>query len=175
MLFASYIGMGKRFFNHNHIIMCTFNLHPDIIINHQPGTGGDVQSVVGSKANVTDLRGTATISMSDSVDSLESIKSNEDDDSIRKNETKNSTTTGTSTPSGNEKGNTTSANSNSNRKVFVLSGRKRKKAKTYLIGNNAFDISRDRCLAKLKSNVLGTQFTAIRYGNVNLVVNSANI
>ncbi|KPM11875.1 tubby-related protein 3-like protein, partial [Sarcoptes scabiei] len=50
----------------------------------------------------------------------------------------------------------------SNRKVFVLSGRRRKKSKTYIIGNNAFDISRDRCMAKLKSNVLGTQFTAIR-------------
>ncbi|XP_054159639.1 tubby protein-like [Oppia nitens] len=46
--------------------------------------------------------------------------------------------------------------------VFLLSGRRRKKSKTYIIGNDPFDISRGNCIAKLKSNVLGTQFTAIR-------------
>jgi hypothetical protein len=49
------------------------------------------------------------------------------------------------------------------RQVFLLSGRRRKKSKTYIIGNDPFDISRGNCVAKLKSNVLGTQFTAIRY------------
>lgn len=53
-------------------------------------------------------------------------------------------------------------NSSNSRQVFVLSGRRRKKSKTYLIGNDPFDISRGNCIAKLKSNVLGTQFTAIR-------------
>ncbi len=48
------------------------------------------------------------------------------------------------------------------RQVFLLSGRRRKKSKTYIIGNDPFDISRGNCIAKLKSNVLGTQFTAIR-------------
>ncbi len=48
------------------------------------------------------------------------------------------------------------------RQVFLLSGRRRKKSKTYIIGNDPFDISRGNCVAKLKSNVLGTQFTAIR-------------
>lgn len=51
------------------------------------------------------------------------------------------------------------------RQVFLLSGRRRKKSKTYIIGNDPFDISRGNCIAKLKSNVLGTQFTAIRLNN----------
>jgi len=48
------------------------------------------------------------------------------------------------------------------RQVFLLGGRRRKKSKTYLISNDPFDITRDNCIAKLKSNVLGTQFHAIR-------------
>lgn len=48
------------------------------------------------------------------------------------------------------------------RQVFLLSGRRRKKSKTYLIAGDPFDIGRNNCIAKLKSNVLGTQFTAIR-------------
>lgn len=99
--------------------------------------------------------------MSESVDSLESIKSNEDEENVVKN---GSQQTKTPSPSnGGQNGANNKANAiTGGRKVFVLSGRRRKKSKTYLIGNNAFDISRDRCLAKLKSNVLGTQFTAIR-------------
>ncbi|XP_074602108.1 tub domain-containing protein ktub [Brevipalpus obovatus] len=50
----------------------------------------------------------------------------------------------------------------SRRQVFLLGGRRRKKSKTYLIGNDPFDITRDNCVAKLKSNVLGTQFNAIQ-------------
>lgn len=49
-----------------------------------------------------------------------------------------------------------------NRQAFLLCGRRRKKSKTYLIGSDPFDISRDNCVAKLKSNVLGTQFNAVR-------------
>lgn len=55
-----------------------------------------------------------------------------------------------------------SSGSGGYRQVFLLSGRRRKKSKTYIIGNDPFDISRGNCIAKLKSNVLGTQFTAIR-------------
>lgn len=49
------------------------------------------------------------------------------------------------------------------RQVFLLCGRRRKKSKTYLIGLDPFDISRVNCVAKLKSNVIGTQFRAVRY------------
>lgn len=49
-----------------------------------------------------------------------------------------------------------------NRQAFLLCGRRRKKSKTYLIGSDPFDISRDNCVAKVKSNVLGTQFNALR-------------
>lgn len=49
-----------------------------------------------------------------------------------------------------------------NRQVFLLSGRRRKKSKTYLIACDPFDITRTNCIAKLKSNVIGTQFTTIR-------------
>lgn len=110
------------------------------------------------------LEGTATISMSESVDSLESIKSNDDEVADHsKNGGQQRNQYQQQTPSPNNKGTTNNSNNSATgRKVFVLSGRRRKKSKTYVIGNNAFDISRDRCLAKLKSNVLGTQFTAIR-------------
>src|SRR5689334_10078069 len=47
--------------------------------------------------------------------------------------------------------------------AFLLCGRRRKKSKTYLIGCDPFDISRNNCVAKLKSNVLGTQFNALRH------------
>ena len=59
-------------------------------------------------------------------------------------------------------GNRAPQSSGGYRQVFLLSGRRRKKSKTYIIGNDPFDISRGNCIAKLKSNVLGTQFTAIR-------------
>ena len=49
------------------------------------------------------------------------------------------------------------------RQVFLLVGRKRKRSKTYLIGLDPFEISRINCVAKLKSNVIGTQFRAVRY------------
>ncbi|CAG2169218.1 unnamed protein product [Oppiella nova] len=61
----------------------------------------------------------------------------------------------------------TSSNIGGYRQVFILSGRRRKKSKTYIIGNDPFDISRGNCIAKLKSNVLGTQFTAIRFLSTN--------
>lgn len=48
------------------------------------------------------------------------------------------------------------------RQVFIFSGRRRKKSKTYLISTDSIDISRDNCVAKLKSNVLGTMFNGIR-------------
>lgn len=73
------------------------------------------------KTNAANLEGTATISMSDSVDSLESIKSNEDDHA--KNGTKDSPSRAQhegSQPSGSN--GLKSFNNNSNRKVFVLSG-----------------------------------------------------
>lgn len=97
--------------------------------------------------------------MSDSVDSLESVDSNEDVDADKKMSSSLSNSSGLNGGGGGSSGKN---NSTITRKVFVLSGRRRKKSKTYLIGNNAFDISRDRCIAKLKSNVLGTQFTAIK-------------
>lgn len=55
-----------------------------------------------------------------------------------------------------------SASDAGNRQVFLLCGRRRKKSKTYLIGSDPFDISRVNCVAKLKSNVIGTQFRAIK-------------
>ena len=128
---------------------------------------GSTSSSAG--AGGSQLEGTATISMSESVDSLESIKSNDDevvDHSKNGGQQRNQyqqQQQQQQTPSPNNKGTTNNSNNSATgRKVFVLSGRRRKKSKTYVIGNNAFDISRDRCLAKLKSNVLGTQFTAIR-------------
>lgn len=150
---------------------------PDIIINQAGGAvSGEsaLKSSAASAGNVNSssggLEGTATISMSESVDSLESIKSNEDDDSVV---VKNGGAGQVKGGAGAQQGASPSTTSNGGsqkggnaitggRKVFVLSGRRRKKSKTYLIGNNAFDISRDRCMAKLKSNVLGTMFTAIR-------------
>ena len=96
--------------------------------------------------------------MSESVDSLESIKSNDEDSNKEDNIPGRKAVKSESSEQV-----ANGSNNNSNRKVFMLSGRRRKKTKTYLIGNNAFDISRDKCLSKLKSNVLGTQFTAIRY------------
>ena len=54
--------------------------------------------------------------------------------------------------------------------VFLLSGRRRKKSKTYLISNDPFDITRNNCIAKLKSNVLGTQFHAIRYLKLEIIL-----
>lgn len=122
------------------------------------GTGDDqTGSATGNKVTSTDS--TATVWMSGSVDSLESIKSTEEDsgkeDSTAPKKVISSESNGVNA--------NTSTGSTSGRKVFVLSGRRRKKSKTYLIGNNAFDISRDKCMGKLKSNVLGTQFTAIRY------------
>ncbi|CAG2121754.1 unnamed protein product, partial [Medioppia subpectinata] len=74
----------------------------------------------------------------------------------------------TDTVKGNDsgsRGSHTSSNIGGYRQVFVLSGRRRKKSKTYIIGNDPFDISRGNCIAKLKSNVLGTQFTALRIMN----------
>ena len=48
------------------------------------------------------------------------------------------------------------------KQVFLLSGRRRKKSKTYLISNEPYDISRKNCIGKVKSNVLGTQFSGFR-------------
>lgn len=48
------------------------------------------------------------------------------------------------------------------RQVFLLCGRRRKKSKTYLIGLDPFDISRINCVAKLKSNVLGTHVSDLQ-------------
>ena len=53
-------------------------------------------------------------------------------------------------------------NESHNRQVFLLSGRRRKKSKTYLISCNPFEITRMNSIAKLKSNVIGTQFNTIR-------------
>ena len=50
----------------------------------------------------------------------------------------------------------------SGKNVFVLCGRRRKKSKTYLIGCDPYEITRERAVVKLKSNVLGTQFNALR-------------
>lgn len=58
---------------------------------------------------------------------------------------------------------TTTTTRATTRQVFLLCGRRRKKSKTYLIGLDPFDISRMNCVAKLKSNVIGTQFRAVRY------------
>jgi hypothetical protein len=62
-----------------------------------------------------------------------------------------------------------------NRQVFLLSGRRRKKSKTYLISCDPFDITRANCVAKLKSNVIGTQFTTIRIHEKNLRQDHATI
>ncbi|RWS30756.1 tubby-related protein 3-like protein [Leptotrombidium deliense] len=59
-------------------------------------------------------------------------------------------------------GGRTGSQTSSRRQIFLLGGRRRKRSKTYLIGNDPFDITRDNCIAKLKSNVLGTQFNAIK-------------
>lgn len=68
-----------------------------------------------------------------------------------------------------------SSSSGGYRQVFLLSGRRRKKSKTYIIGNDPFDISRGNCIAKLKSNVLGTQFTAIRSPLNLFLLNEINL
>lgn len=109
------------------------------------------------------IEGTATVWMSDS---FESINSNDDTDQEADVTPKMLDPIDINSIGGNAANTSAIIGGNSSsRKVFVLSGRRRKKSKTYLIGNNAFDISRDRCIAKLKSNVLGTQFTAFRYGS----------
>ncbi|KAI1280681.1 Tubby -like protein [Halotydeus destructor] len=46
--------------------------------------------------------------------------------------------------------------------TFILCGRRRKKSKTYLVSSDPYDISRVNCIAKVKSNVLGTQFNSLR-------------
>ena len=48
------------------------------------------------------------------------------------------------------------------RQVFLLCGRRRKKSKTYLIGTDPFEMSKNNYVAKLKSNMIGTHFRAIR-------------
>lgn len=48
------------------------------------------------------------------------------------------------------------------RQAFLLCGRRRKKSKTYLIGMDPFDISRSNSIAKLKSNIIGTEFRSLR-------------
>lgn len=53
--------------------------------------------------------------------------------------------------------------SRTSRQVFLMCGRRRKKSKTYLMGLDPFEMSRRNCVAKLKSNVIGTQFRAVRY------------
>lgn len=152
----------------------------DIIINNnsnEPGLGTSIGQTLNSSAGRVDtahgvpaLEGTATISISDSLESINSNDENNETNNVRSpngnsNNIHNNNNSNNNNQNIDEQNGTknSSLNANTNRKVFVLSGRRRKKSKTYLIGNNAFDISRDRCMAKLKSNVLGTQFTAIRF------------
>ena len=52
--------------------------------------------------------------------------------------------------------------SSGSRQVFLMCGRRRKKSKTYLMGLDPFDISRVNSVAKLKSNIIGTEFRAFR-------------
>jgi hypothetical protein len=54
------------------------------------------------------------------------------------------------------------ATSSGARQAFLLCGRRRKKSKTYLIGMDPFDISRCNSIAKLKSNIIGTEFRSLR-------------
>lgn len=61
------------------------------------------------------------------------------------------------------------------RQVFLLSGRRRKKSKTYLISCDPFDITRANCIAKLKSNVIGTQFNTIRVSDKKIRYDHATI
>lgn len=66
-------------------------------------------------------------------------------------------------------------NDTHNRQVFLLSGRRRKKSKTYLISCNPFEITRLNAIAKLKSNVIGTQFNTIRIVQNNRRLDYATI
>ncbi|XP_027201481.2 tub domain-containing protein ktub [Dermatophagoides pteronyssinus] len=137
----------------------TYYMHlQDIVLNNNllPTMNKSLSSMqLDNKRNQQQqqqIEGTATVWMSDSLESInstndDSLTTDDEQQQQQQQNTNNSSST-TTTPS--------------SKKVFVLSGRRRKKSKTYLIGNNAFDISRDRCIAKLKSNVLGTQFTSIR-------------
>lgn len=55
-----------------------------------------------------------------------------------------------------------SSSSSGSRQAFLVCGRRRKKSKTYLIGLDPFDISRANSVAKLKSNIIGTEFRSFR-------------
>ncbi|OTF76623.1 tubby-related protein 3-like protein [Euroglyphus maynei] len=144
------------------ISFCSSSTPIDIVFNNHDdnrSSSTSIQTLLDNKQmnnkqqRIQQEGTTATVWMSDS---MESINSSTNDDSII------TTNTTDDEQQQNTMNNLTPATSTSTKKVFVLSGRRRKKSKTYLIGNNAFDISRDHCIAKLKSNVLGTQFTAIR-------------
>lgn len=62
-----------------------------------------------------------------------------------------------------------------NRQVFLLSGRRRKKSKTYLISCNPFEITRQNSIAKLKSNIIGTEFNTLRILHNNQRLDYATI
>ena len=62
-----------------------------------------------------------------------------------------------------------------NRQVFLLSGRRRKKSKTYLISANPFEINRTNSIAKLKSNIIGTEFNTLRILHNNQRLDYATI
>lgn len=64
---------------------------------------------------------------------------------------------------------------NNNRQVFLLSGRRRKKSKTYLISCNPFEITRQNSIAKLKSNIIGTEFNTLRILHNNKRLDYATI
>lgn len=69
----------------------------------------------------------------------------------------------------------TNTNELHNRQVFLLSGRRRKKSKTYLISCNPFEITRENSIAKLRSNVIGTQFNTTRFLENNQRLDYATI
>ncbi|KAF7495008.1 Tubby -like protein [Sarcoptes scabiei] len=129
----------------------TYYMHlQDIICNDIGPRASDFDKIYTRSSSNKINDGTAAVWMSESLESIDSNEGNEEQENKNLHNDPISNSDETLQQNG------------SNRKVFVLSGRRRKKSKTYIIGNNAFDISRDRCMAKLKSNVLGTQFTAIR-------------
>lgn len=66
------------------------------------------------------------------------------------------------TANGKNSSNNDSNGENQNRQAFLLSGRRRKKAKTYFISCNPFEINRQNSIAKLKSNMVGTLFNTYR-------------
>ncbi|KAH9493301.1 hypothetical protein DERF_014060 [Dermatophagoides farinae] len=134
----------------------TYYMHLQEIVfnNNNKSVGGQLDKNNHQRNNQQQQQGTATVWMSDS---MESINSTNEDSATTDDEQQQQQQQQQSINIANN-----NSSSTSTKKVFILSGRRRKKSKTYLIGNNAFDISRDRCIAKLKSNVLGTQFTAIR-------------